>query len=238
MDSLVAQLASHYQDTKKCLVVTGSGGKTTLIIALARLYAREGNRVLVSTTTKMEAPQTRAYGFDTYFSDTSILTYEPSSQEQVFLGLKAGGKVTSPPLPVLQALLNRYDTILLEGDGSAHLGLKLHSEKDPVIPTFATATLALFSFSLCKKRLEEHMHAPSPSDYLSFTNPISVETYSELLRHPQGIAKGILPGSVVLANQSELASECDCLALSEAHPDLNLWFGSLHTDTLLLRNQR
>jgi len=233
MAELFTEMDTYFAGNEHCIAISGSGGKTTALISLAKYYAKQQKRVLISTTTKLLLPKDEAYGCDTHFFDASILDYRPSQGERVFYS-HVDKKAVAPPLQTLKNLLPLYDVVLLEADGSRHLGLKLHDERDPVIPEFVTATLAIVSFSLLGKPFKKNCFGSEL--YLDdFSEQIiDLHTYEKLLNHPQGITKGLRGKTLILFNQAEKQDIADCKAL-QTHTTHPLWFASLRNDQLIYR---
>ncbi|NCC90767.1 MAG: putative selenium-dependent hydroxylase accessory protein YqeC [Spirochaetia bacterium] len=229
MQALLSQLTSLFRSHETCICITGSGGKTTALIALADVYAREGKKVLVSTTTKLQLPGERAYGCDHYFfTDEEVLSHTPQQGERVFFALKGEYKALAPDLQTLGQLLCRYDAVLLEADGARRCNLKLHTERDPVIPSFATATLAVASLAAWGKPLDEECFGcEAQKDQL-----VAYDTYAYLLAHSQGICKGMQGTAVVLLNQADTLSDNQRKTLQKLQCTHTLLIGSLEKDTL------
>ncbi len=236
MEHLLEKLSLYFSPAKRCLALTGSGGKTTAMVLLARHYSHKDLRVLVSTTTKLLLPKDREYGCDTYFLDDRALSYNPSKGERVFY-THVAHKCIAPPLENLEALLDRYDVVILEADGSMNLGLKLHQERDPVIPPFVTGTLALVAMGLIGKPFSDHCFGSEHylPDFSEET--VTLKTYSKLLEHKQGILKRVRGKTLVLCNQSRIedSEQYRSLAASVSQP-YPIWFGDLLTDQLIHRN--
>ncbi len=236
MEHLLEELELYFSDSERCLALTGSGGKTTAMVKLAKQYAEKDLRVLVSTTTKLLLPKDREYGCDTYFLDDRALSYHPAKGERVFY-THVTYKCVAPPLKNLEALLDRYDVILLEADGSMEKGLKLHQQRDPVVPSFVTGTLALVSINLLGKPFRENCFG-SELYLQDFPEElITLPTYSKLLKHKEGILKRVQGTSLVLCNQSR-EEDIDLyrsLSSSASQP-YPIWFGDLQTDQLIYRN--
>lgn len=155
------------------------------MIQLAEAYAAAQKRVLVSTTTKVLYPEDRDYHCDRYFWDKEVFSYPCKKGERVFYAKRGPIKAEAPPLEDLERLKEYYDVILLEADGARGMGLKLHTERDPVVPDFTTATLAIASFSVFGNLLSEHCFGcETLPDRL-----IDEKTYSLLLTHPEGYRK-------------------------------------------------
>lgn len=236
MEQLLEKLGLYFADSSHCIALTGSGGKTTAMVALANHYAQKGKRVLLSTTTKLLLPKDCEYGCDTYFLDDRALSYHPSTGEKVFYA-HTTYKAVAPALENLEALLDRYDVVLLEADGSRGKGLKLHQGHDPVVPPFVTATLALLSLSLLGEPFEEncfgseHYRSEFPEERISF------DLYRKLLEHGQGVLKRAQGKTLVLCNQS---SEQDVESYRKLSALVSLsspiWFGDIHQNLLIYRN--
>ncbi len=134
MKSLFASIVHHIGEAKRCIAIVGSGGKTSLMIGLANEYAKRGERVLLSTTTKLQKPENRAYDCHRYFHDDAILETVHHPGEKIFYALDGEEKALAPPIDRLALLAERFSVSLLEADGARGMDLKLHSERDPVIP--------------------------------------------------------------------------------------------------------
>jgi probable selenium-dependent hydroxylase accessory protein YqeC len=124
------------------ITVIGSGGKTSLVWALARHFAEQkGRRVLVTTTTKMGAPDF-ASGLFSHFVNGPALTGE-RAPGVTFAGCCAeGSKKTTPPV-ALSALIQGFDDVLIEGDGSKMLPLKGWADYEPVVIPETTVTVGI-----------------------------------------------------------------------------------------------
>ena len=236
MEHLLEELELYFSEIPLCLALTGSGGKTTAMVKLAKQYASQGMRVLVSTTTKLLLPKDQEYECDTYFLDDRALSYHPAKGERVFYTHREH-KCVAPPLENLKALLGRYDVVLLEADGSMGKGLKLHEQRDPVVPLFVTATLALVSMNLLGKPFIENCYGSEHYMKEFPETTITLATYSKLLEHTQGILKRVQGKSLVLCNQSrEEEINLYRTLISSASPTYPIWFGDLTANQLIYRN--
>ncbi len=236
MEHLLEELGLYFAPSQRCLAITGSGGKTTAMIRLAQHYAEKNLRVLFSTTTKLLLPKDREYGCDTYFLDDRALSYHPAQGERVFYA-HVTHKAVSPPLANIQALLGRYDVVLLEADGAMNKPLKLHQERDPVVPPFVTGTLALVTMGLVGKPFDEHCFGAEQYKEDFPEAFITLATYTKLFEHKQGIAKRMQGRRLILGNQSnrEDVEQYRTITSSVSHP-YPIWFGDLRTNQLIHRN--
>ncbi|MCD8036337.1 MAG: putative selenium-dependent hydroxylase accessory protein YqeC [Clostridiales bacterium] len=136
--------------------IAGSGGKTTLMYALAAELSKKG-RVIVCTTTKIYRPE-------------NIITLESLQKEEIknifadnnilCAGKDCGeGKITAPDMP-FSKLLEAADYVICEADGSKGLPLKAHAEYEPVIPAESAETIGVLSISGVNKRIANVCHRP------------------------------------------------------------------------------
>ncbi|AEV27965.1 putative selenium-dependent hydroxylase accessory protein YqeC [Sphaerochaeta pleomorpha str. Grapes] len=235
MHELYAEILKTLNGYESCIAITGGGGKTTCMIKLASLYSKQKKRVLLSTTTKLMLPSDVEYGCDSYFFDSSVFSHMPKEGERVFYARK-GEKALTPPIEEIDRLRSLYDVIILEADGSRHLGLKLHNQGDPVVPSFVTATIAIASFATLKKPFAENcfgseLYAQDFPEQL-----VDIETLKKLLLHKEGITKRMTGKGVVLFNQvtSNQIDACRELSDSVSLP-YPLFFGSLKQNILYYR---
>jgi probable selenium-dependent hydroxylase accessory protein YqeC len=132
-----------YTYRSEVITVIGSGGKTSLVWFLARLFAEgSGRRTLVTTTTKMGAPDFAAGLFDHFINGKSPLPIMPGV---TFAGLHEYGSTKTSALPDAEraGLLERVDAALIEGDGSRTLPLKGWADYEPVVPPETTVTVGI-----------------------------------------------------------------------------------------------
>lgn len=149
MDNLYANILSCLSSSEKGVVaLTGGGGKTTFMISFSSFLKKQGKSVLMTTTTKIESPRYRDYGADkVLLNELDALTLEVETgksylyAEYTDLDVK---KVLSPRKEVLSSLFCRFDWVIVEADGSRQLPMKIHTERDPVIPSFATDVISFF----------------------------------------------------------------------------------------------
>ena len=119
------------------ITAVGAGGKTSLLKQKAARYLREGKTALLVTTTHIWGPQGSGWS-------RSALTDE-EGREQAFLWKKEGeadlagilqpaGKLSALPPAIFRNLCENYDCVLVEGDGSHCMPVKIPSEREPVVP--------------------------------------------------------------------------------------------------------
>ncbi len=189
--------------------LTGGGGKTTLMAGLCAHLKRRGRRVLMTTTTKIMSPRVHDYGCDRVFCDDGVLDYFPEGPACVLYALEnpQTNKWSCPPLENLSALRDRYDVIVNEADGSKRLPLKVHTQRDPVVPDFSTYTISVMGLWAIGKRTTEVAFGEQrdlvvDKAYLNW-----------YVKDPEGLLKGSLEGRrMVVLNGSDLGYDRDMVA--------------------------
>jgi len=233
MATLLDALCAFIHDDCGCISITGSGGKTTALTALALSYAKLGKRVLVSTTTKLESFRHRDYGCDACFSDERVLSHAPKQGERVFYAYEHKDKAIAPPLSHLKALTDLYDVLLLEADGARRKPLKLHSSRDPVVPDFTTSTLAVMGMSGWGQELGSCCFGWNQE----LQRVADDEAYLYLLHHQNGVLKGAVGKTLVLCNQAENTGSETMNRLAQSLDAIPIYFGSLQTNILRFRKE-
>ena len=135
-------------ETGHVISLVGGGGKTTLLYALARRFAAEGQRVLVSTTTHIQRPDTN------YAPDKAARDALWRAGTYAVAGAPAeNGKLTLPSC--LPAWMAEADTVLLEADGAKHHPCKAPAAHEPVILPESNIVLAVAGLSAVGRPLAE-----------------------------------------------------------------------------------
>lgn len=241
LDSL---LVCHAKRGHLCVCVTGSGGKTTLIGRLARHWAQDGHRILVTTTTRMAHPANHPYDVERVWIEGKDdgRPVDTAEGSVLLAGTEAAGKLGPLSDPVFRDLSGRSDRILIEADGARGLPLKIHSDRDPVIAPGTDVVISLMGLSAFGKPLDERSMYLFPRFVeLTGTHPKAVDeqVYRILLDHPEGVFKrcGILP-VIVWCNQSDavdtahMSAVADLLAKGGHCRPFTLVMASLHADRL------
>ena len=147
------RLREALQIERGVTAIIGAGGKTTLLLALARELRREGT-VIVCTTTHILPPPLPLV--------TQPEEIAPSLQKYgvICAALPAGhGKLTAPALPV-SGLAELADFVLVEADGAHGLPFKAHAAYEPVIPPGAQQTVLVAGLSAIGMPIRQTVHRP------------------------------------------------------------------------------
>jgi probable selenium-dependent hydroxylase accessory protein YqeC len=124
---------------RQVVSVTGCGGKTSLLWALA---AHSRNRkTLVTTTTRTQGP---AAGLYDYFIDEEAARSGFFPAVGVcFAGKPSGRSTGALPPTVLETLIPLFDRVFIEADGSRSKPLKAWAPYEPVITESTTVTVGI-----------------------------------------------------------------------------------------------
>ena len=189
--------------------VVGSGGKTSLLAALAR----ELPGTVVLTTTTHILP----------FAGVPLLV-SPSADE-VAAALATSrvvcvgsygekNKLVAPDLGI-DVLASLADHVLVEADGARRLPLKAHAAWEPVIPACSGRTIVVFGASGLGRPVRDVVHRPEIFCELAGCAPEDAAT-PELVARAAG-AEAL--ADVALVNQADVAPDAACeLAVLLATP--------------------
>lgn len=164
--------------------IIGSGGKTTLLYALAEELKTAGS-VIVCTTTHIFPPD----HIPCLYSPTREQVAQALAQAPVVCAAARceQGKVTAPELP-MAVLAELADFVLVEADGSRRLPLKAHAGHEPVVPQEANQIIAVLGLSGLGRPLEAAAHRPelyAQKTGAALTDPVTPELAARLLNTEQ-----------------------------------------------------
>ena len=178
--------------------VIGSGGKTSLLAALARELP---GTVILTTTTHI-------LPFEGIFTFTMQGMYglaEKLAESRVIcVGSQAekNGKLVAPELGI-DALAALADYVIVEADGARRLPLKAHATWEPVIPACSNRTIIVFGASGLGQPVSEKVHRPELFCELTGCTPNDLATPELVARATNAEALA----DVALVNQADVAPE-------------------------------
>lgn len=119
--------------------IIGSGGKTTLMMTLARALAQQGT-VIITTSTRILPPEGIPYvsGED----DETVQKMLAASSVLCVASRYPSGKLGAPACS-FDHLAQLADFVLVEADGSRGLPLKAHASHEPAVPGGSNQTLCV-----------------------------------------------------------------------------------------------
>lgn len=150
------------QKKAEIVAAVGAGGKSTYLQMRALEYVRAGKRAAITTTTHIRIPE-RAHcnGVSVYpvpEAAEHVLVYHGTEGVDT-IGVPCGeGKLSAPPEHVLKRICREYDAVLVEGDGSRCMPLKLPGENEPVIPDETDEIAVVMGVQAVGRRLDIVCH--------------------------------------------------------------------------------
>jgi probable selenium-dependent hydroxylase accessory protein YqeC len=197
--------------SNEIIALTGGGGKTALLFALAKELQQKGSRVITTTTTKI---------FEPAQEQAPSLVIE-ADQRKAIASVKEGllqnghvifaaqrfpeGKIGGVDPQFIQKMAQELpvDHIIVEADGAKRLPLKAPGDQEPVIPPSATLVIPIVGIDAVGKPLNKDV-AFRPERIAELTgtkrgDPITSQLIASLIVHPQGLCKGIPTGARIIA---------------------------------------
>lgn len=151
MKSLLHELGISLQH--RVISIVGSGGKTTLMYALARECANQGEAVMVATTTHIKRPN------EPDFLLADLQNVQLTAGKVTVVGENTANEKLKMPSPkMLTELCKSADRVLIEADGSKMLPIKFPNETEPVILPCTDFVIAVAGLSALGKPLSEVCH--------------------------------------------------------------------------------
>ena len=136
----------------RVISLVGGGGKSTLMYFLASTSARQGKRVLVTTTTNIFAPYPEIY------ADTEARAGALWTQGKIAVigtPIPGKGKLKEPGEKLLRALMRQADITFIEADGSKHCPVKAPRDGEPVLLPECDTVLAVMGLSAIGQPLKD-----------------------------------------------------------------------------------
>ncbi len=133
----------------KFISFTGGGGKTSFIKYLAREFSKKGERVVLTTTTKMWAEE-----------PFLLLKGEEELSGDLMSPLMVGknitnGKITAISEKEIEYLGGFFDRVLIEADGAKTKPIKIPADYEPVIHHITESVIVLCGLDSLFKRIDE-----------------------------------------------------------------------------------
>lgn len=137
------------------ITITGAGGKTSLMFSLAKKLSKFG-KVLVTTTTKIYVPSLNE------FEEMILLDRRVKGKEKniyVYGEKIENNKIHSLSYEKIFELREKFDFILIEGDGAKEKKIKAWNETEPCIPHFSNKVIGVINLDIIGLELiEENIH--------------------------------------------------------------------------------
>lgn len=204
---------------KEVISLVGGGGKTTLMFTLAKELAREGKKVLATTTTKIYEPSKEEVPGVLLGEDPQglieevqkgleerpwVVVAKKRTEEGKLLGIEPG---------LVERLFKLVDYVIVEADGSKGRPIKVHGESEPVVPECTTLFVVLVGADGISKPLSPDwiFRYEKAKEILAIGegDRLTVENLLALFSSQRGLLKGKPPQArvVVFINKVDGPSE-------------------------------
>ena len=207
-------MSSFGLENSHVTAIVGGGGKSSLMAALGKEYHRRGETVIMTLPPptsarpgRMATWATSAAVLGSLLASCRLMTVGTMSEERKF-----------GPSPLLEQLPELADRVIIEADGTKGLPLKVPNDREPVIPAFADAVIAVAGLSALGRPLGEVCHRPELAKLRFDLEPdqiVTPELMAMLLSSPLAQRKDV--GSrpyAVLLNQADRARPDEIAALA------------------------
>ena len=201
---------------KECVAVVGAGGKTSTMYRLSGELRDTGQKVVITTTTKIYMPDSSSY-------DDIIISADKDkcldfAAKSVSPGSYAVGKSILPDNKVegldRDLICKMFESagishIIVEADGAKCKPLKAPAGHEPVIPQCATVVVGVIGLDAVGKEINnENIHRVEKFCEIcncSIGETVNMDMLAALIRHPDGLFKGTPPscGRIVMLNKAE-----------------------------------
>lgn len=199
----------------RLISLCGSGGKTSLMLALAAEFAAAGERILVTTTTRVAIDEVPADRAITANRASEVLAQACSRPAQ-WLFATAGatrdpGKRAGLPAAEVDALAAAgfFSRVLVEADGSRRLPLKAPGPDEPVFPGATDAVVMVAGLSGLHRPLDDatvfRPEVWSRLTGLANGAELTPRSLAEVVLHEHGLARGCPAGAhrALFLNQAD-----------------------------------
>lgn len=203
----------------RLISICGSGGKTTMMFTLAQEFADAGERVLITTTTKIAKEEAENSWPSIHASDANTIIEQSRPHFSDHGGgavIATSGQAQDPiklegfPSEEIDRLKEDgfFDRILVEADGSRRLPLKAPAPYEPAVPNQTDAHIVVAGLNgLGESLSEETLFRPNIWAQLTGSKigePITPESLAAVIAHKDGLAKGCPPNArnILFLNRS------------------------------------
>lgn len=214
---------------KEIISIVGAGGKTTMLFKFAKELAKE-HRVLVTTTTKIFAPDKEQYDF-LCTDKNEFEKYENENKNGIYvfgLGINKDNKIIGLSESEIEILEPYFDYIIIEADGSKQKPLKGWNETEPIIYSKTTKNIGILDIrSIGTKINEENIHRSELFCKIAkakINENVSLENIENIIIDPNGLFKNSKGEKILYINKVE-NSQTILLAkqlvrkIKQNHPD-------------------
>ena len=197
----------------------GAGGKTTALFRLGSELARRGHPVLATTTTHLLDPRLDPSDppgrlvlqpdLEFPFAGGPVPPSVPGLTVLAARATEPPGKVKGVHPSWIHPLGGAWPFVLVEADGARHLPVKAPAPFEPVLPEEPVLVVGIVGMDCLGRPMDERtVHRPEVFHALTGCAPgarIGWEHLSLLIRHPEGLFKGVHGPRAIFLNKADKA---------------------------------
>ena len=136
---------------KKIVSIVGAGGKTSLMYALASIYASKKQKTLVTTTTHIWKPQDELIAKNM----RELWGLWGQNRYAVVGEFVKNGKLKALSAEKLESFMQDAEVVLIEADGAKGLPCKVPNNKEPVIIKESNIVIMVLGLDCLGEQLQE-----------------------------------------------------------------------------------
>ncbi len=216
--------------------IVGSGGKTTLMFALARELVGQRNSVITTTTTRILPPAAVDSPSVVTEEDTQSLIRSAREELQIsphvtIASVRLGQKLKGLSREAVDEVRHQElaDVILVEADGARHRPLKAPNENEPVVPSCTTWVLAVVGLDgIGKPNGEDTVFRPdcfARMGGIGAGETVTPKSVAQVLLHPEGLLRktphnarvGIILNKADIPERQEAGERLARIILEQGH---------------------
>ncbi len=180
------------KEKKHIISLVGAGGKTTLMYALAKAFAENGARTMVTTTTHIYRPGGRLWAHSP--EDVRRLWKEGTYAVVGRPETSGENKLTALPEAELNMYVRMADIVLIEADGAKRKPCKVPARHEPVILDACDIVIGVVGMKALGKPLAEVCFRQEEAARLlgvSSAEPMTIDRLAAILVSEKGTRKNV-----------------------------------------------
>lgn len=197
--------------------ITGLAGKTSLMMSLTKHYATEYDKILFTTSTKVNFPNNNEFDYSCVGENIPFRFLNQNEKGIYFIGreLIEDNKVKGHDVDVLNSFVPHFDITVVESDGRNYKPIKGYKRNEPVIITKTTKTVGIINFDCLGKTInEDNVHNLVQFLELTdstFNDTITLEHLKKLVLRPNGIFKNARGEKILYINKIETMKDVELI---------------------------
>lgn len=229
-NSLIEALEIDIQKDK-IITIVGAGGKTSTMFRLGEEISNLNRKTIVTTTTQMALEEDFVLVEDE--CDLKKIEQILETSNLIKIGKKESDyKIKCLDFDLLQKAISICDNVLIEGDGSKRLPLKVPRENEPVIIKSTNLVIGIIGIDCLGKKIKDVCHRPdSVANFLqkSVDENIEIEDIVKIATSKKGLKKDVNCKYKVVINKvdsEKYLGKCKKIADLCQNFDINVIFTS------------